>query len=223
MHFSVGHDQPIRVLLADDHPVVRDGIRSWLSAHQHIEVVGEAANGQEALQMTARLEPDVVLMDISMPRLSGLQATRQMRGVSPEARVIILTVHEGREYVIQILRSGARGYLLKDASPDELRHAIEAVASGAVFFSPSVSQTLLDEYRHDAKPLPDRRVPLSTREREVLALVTAGKSNKEVAGALGISVRTVETHRSRMQRKLGIRSIAALTRYAIAQGIVDLT
>ncbi len=211
---------PIRLLLADDHPVVREGIRAALSSDARFRIVGEASNGEEAIRMTELLEPDVVLMDITMPGTSGLQATRAIRRSTPHAKVLVLTIHESREYVRQILRCGARGYLLKDAAPQELRRAIEIVAKGEPFFSPSVSQVLLDEFLQAPRGTEGDSANLSPREREVLALVARGRTNKEIAAELGISVRTVETHRTRIGRKLGLRSAADLTRFAIAHGLI---
>ncbi len=214
------HRGPIRVLLADDHPVVREGLRAALLDYPHIDIVGEASNGEEAVRMAEQLAPDVVLMDITMPRMTGLRATSELSCKAPDTKVLVLTMHDSREYVVQLLRSGAKGYVLKDASPTELRHAIEIVASGAPFFSPSISQVLVTEYLREARA-PRRPTPrLSLREREVLGHIADGASSKQIAGFLGISVRTVETHRARIIKKLGIRSVAGLTKFAIAEGLV---
>ena len=214
------HRGPIRVLLADDHPVVREGLRAALAGYVQIDVVGEASDGEEAVRMAEQLAPDVVLMDITMPRMTGLRATSELSSRVPKTKVLVLTMHHSREYVVQVLRSGARGYVLKDASPIELRHAIEIVASGAPFFSPSISQVLVNECLREARG-PRRATPrLSLREREVLGHIAEGASSKQIAGLLGISVRTVETHRARIIKKLGIRSVAGLTKFAIAEGFV---
>lgn len=214
---------PIRVLLADDHPVVREGIRSCLGNHERVQIIGEVADGEAAVQMTRVLHPDVVLMDINMPCLNGMEATEVLRQESPNTKVLALTVHTGLEYVRRILRAGARGYVLKDASPAELLRAIEAVADGLAYFSPAVAQLLVDS----AHTLPEteqgaQAVQLSKREREVLMLVAEGLTNKEMAARLGIGARTVEAHRERLMNKLRIYTAAGLTRYAISQGIVPL-
>ena len=213
----------IRLLLADDHPVVRRGMRSCLEGIQHVEVVDEAVDGREALKKVKELAPDIVLMDIDMPNMNGLEATQKIREEVPDTRVLILSVHSNKDYVLQIIRSGAQGYVLKDASPADLVRAIESVDNGEPFFSPDVSQIVLNQYLEEAGAEADGdTVKLTTRERQVLAMIAGGQSNKEMASSLGVGVRTIETHRERVMNKLDIHSVAGLTKYAITNGIVKL-
>jgi len=209
----------------DDHPIVLEGIKSRLSAQEDLEVVGEAADGQEALRKAKELRPDLVLMDISMPNMSGLEAVTLLRKRVPDSKIVILTMHDNREYIARIIRLGARGYLLKDTSPAELIRAIKLIHAGEVFFSPAVSRVLLDELASGkkGKSPPAKAAELSEREREVLVLIADGRSNKEIAARLGVGVRTVETHRERIMRKLDIRTVAGLTKFAIANGMVELS
>ncbi|HEX4646484.1 MAG TPA: response regulator transcription factor [Verrucomicrobiae bacterium] len=217
-------NQRIRVLLADDHPVVRKGILFMLSSLKHLEIVGEAVDGQEAVAKVKELSPDIALMDIEMPRMSGLDATKLIRKDFPKTRVLILSVHTSKQSVLRIIQSGAQGYVLKDASLAELVNGIESVHRGEPFFSPNVNQIVLNQYL--AESVIDDREPaakrLSAREQEVLAMIAEGQSNKEMAVKLGVGVRTIETHRERVMAKLGIHSIAGLTKYAIAHGIAKL-
>jgi DNA-binding NarL/FixJ family response regulator len=208
-------------LLVDDHPVVRRGLASCLAVHQHVMIVGEAADGREALAKAKQLSPDIVLMDIDMPQINGLSATEMLRRENPNLKVLILSMHHHPEYVLRILQSGARGYVLKEASPDELLRAIEAVHSGQTFFSSEVARVALNQFVHGPGegPQPGQ---LSNREREVLVAIAEGLSNKEIACRLGVGVRTVETHRERIMRKLNIHSVAGLTKFAIAKGLVSL-
>ena len=211
----------IKVLVVDDHPVVRKGLWSCLSNKENIKLVGEAADGVDAIQKVTELEPDVLLMDIDMPQKDGLTVTEELRKTKPLVKVLILSTHSNREYVLRIVRAGARGYVLKDAPPDDLLQAIQAVDSGEAFFSPPVARIALNQYVDEA----DQEAPLaklSDREKQVLALIAGGKSNKEIAVALDIGVRTTETHRERIMRKLDIHSVAGLTKFAIANGIVSL-
>ncbi len=215
----------IKLLLVDDHPIVLEGIKSRLSAQDDLEVVGEAADGQEALRKAKELRPDLVLMDISMPNMTGLEAVTLLRKRVPDSKIVILTMHDNREYIARIIRLGARGYLLKDTSPAELIRAIKLIHAGEVFFSPAVSRVLLDELADGKKGKSPsaKAAELSEREREVLVLIADGRSNKEIAARLGVGVRTVETHRERIMRKLNIRTVAGLTKFAIANGMVELT
>lgn len=217
-------ESKIRILLADDHPIVLDGIRSRLAAQPGLEIVGEASNGHEAVRKARQLLPDIILLDISMPHMNGLEAIALLRKQAPNAKVIILTMHNTREYVSQIVRSGARGYMLKDSSPAELLQAIKLVHAGEVFFSPAVSRVLVDELAGNGRRNPSvpGPAPLSDREREVLTHIAGGLNNKEIASRLGIGVRTIETHRERIMRKLDIHSVAGLTKFAIAKGMVRL-
>jgi DNA-binding NarL/FixJ family response regulator len=211
----------IKVLIADDHPVVRRGLSSCLGKNAELEVVGEAGDGQEALQLAGKLRPDVVLMDIDMPQMNGAAVTEVLRRQHPEVRVLILTMHRQSEYVMRILQSGARGYILKDSSPDEVAQAIRTVHAGDTFFSPEVAQYALNRFVRSNAEGP-RTSELTNREREVLILIAEGFSNKEIAGRLNVGVRTVETHRERVMRKLDIHSVAGLTKFAICKGLVAL-
>lgn len=217
-------DKPkkIKLLLVDDHPIVLDGIKSHLCAQPDFEVVGDAANGQEALRKAKLLLPDVVLMDISMPHMNGLEAMTSLRKQVPNAKILVLTMHDSREYIAQVVRSGARGYLLKDSAPAELVGAIKAVHGGEVYFSPSVSKVLIEEMADGRKPSGPEQQPLTDREREVLSLIAEGLLNKQIADRLGIGVRTIETHRERIMRKLDIHTVAGLTKYAIARGMTTM-
>ena len=215
------NQKQIRVLLVDDHPVVRRGLASCLAVHQHVIIAGEAADGREALAKARQLSPDIVLMDIDMPQINGLSATEMLRRENPNLKVLILSMHHHPEYVLRILQSGARGYVLKEASPDELLRAIETVHAGQTFFSSEVARVALNQFVHGPGegPQPGQ---LSNREREVLVAIAEGLSNKEIACRLGVGVRTVETHRERIMRKLNIHSVAGLTKFAIAKGLVSL-
>jgi two-component system, NarL family, nitrate/nitrite response regulator NarL len=209
----------IKVLVVDDHPVVRKGLQSCLARQERLRIVGEAADGPEAVRCTRELEPDVVLLDIDLPGLSGLEVTQILRKEAPKVKILVLSVHTNKEYVFRILQAGAHGYVSKEASPDELLDAIESVASGEVFYAPQIAQAALNEFvTSGGKPF----VQLTNREREVLALIAEGQSNKEVAQQLGIGVRTIETHRERIMEKLDIHTIAGLTRFAILNGVISL-
>jgi two-component system nitrate/nitrite response regulator NarL len=220
----VKKDKPkkIKLLLVDDHPIVLDGIKSHLCAQPDFEVVGDAANGQEALRKAKLTLPDVILMDISMPHMNGLEAMTNLRKQVPNAKILVLTMHDSREYIAQVVRSGARGYLLKDSAPAELVGAIKAVHGGEVYFSPSVSKVLIEEMADGRKPSGPEQQPLTDREREVLSLIAEGLLNKQIADRLGIGVRTIETHRERIMRKLDIHTVAGLTKYAIARGMTTM-
>jgi len=209
----------IRVLLVDDHALVRAGIRSLLGAMAEVQVVGEAASGEEALQIAEREKPDVVLMDIAMKGLTGLEAAARLRERQPGARVVILSMHSGEEYVLQALRAGAVGYLLKDAATGELELALRTVIRGESWLSPSVSRQVVEGYvqRSTADAVPE---VLTARQREVLRLVAGGKSTKEIAFFLNLSVKTVETHRAQIMERLGIRDVAGLVRYALRTGLI---
>jgi two-component system nitrate/nitrite response regulator NarL len=220
----VKKDKPkkIKLLLVDDHPIVLDGIKSHLCAQPEFEVVGDAANGQEALRKAKLTLPDVILMDISMPHMNGLEAMTSLRRQVPNAKILVLTMHDSREYIAQVVRSGARGYLLKDSAPAELVAAIKAVHGGEVHFSPSVSKVLIEEMADGRRPSGPEQQPLTDREREVLSLIAEGLLNKQIADRLGIGVRTIETHRERIMRKLDIHTVAGLTKYAIARGMTTM-
>ncbi|PYT73374.1 MAG: DNA-binding response regulator [Acidobacteria bacterium] len=217
--------QKITVLLADDHTVVRRGLRSLLQTESDIEVVGEAETGRQAVQLAIALKPDVVLMDIAMPMLSGLEATRQIAKLAPSSRVLILSSYNDDEYVHELTEAGGAGYLLKQADFTDVVRAIREAKKGNAFFSPAISRRLTDRYRETivGGVLVKKRTDLLTsREVEVLQLIAEGESNKQIAAELGISVKTVERHRQRLMDKLAIHDIAGLTRYAISRGLVEM-
>lgn len=212
----------IRVLLVDDHPLVLEGISARLEGEPSLEVVGMANNGQQALEKSAALNPDVVLMDISMPVMNGFEAAEQFRSEQPEVKVLILSMHDDREYIVKLIQCGAAGYVLKDVSSSELITAIETVFSGGSYFSSGASQALFSQFQHDQAAIEkSEQEPLTGREKDVLKLVAEGNSNKEIARTLDISVRTVETHRQNIKSKLDIHTAAGLTRYAIDNQLVD--
>jgi two-component system, NarL family, nitrate/nitrite response regulator NarL len=214
---------PIKVLLADDHFLVREGLRSTLSEYPQIEVVGEACNGREAIQKAKSLQPDILLMDINMPEMSGLEATAALRKSGSPARVLALTVHNNKQYVLQIIRSGAHGYVLKDTSPDELVRGIRAVVNGEAFFSPTISRIVLQLLREENLGVGvTGQTRLTPRETQIVKLVAAGKTNKEIAAELNVNVRTVETQRYQLMRRINVRNAAELTRYAVDHGLVSL-
>ncbi len=213
--------RPIRILLVDDHPIVRKGLASCLANHEHLVIVGEAADGLEAVAKAKELQPDLVLLDLEMPNMSGLAVTEVLRKELPQVKVLILTMYQRAEYLLRILQAGARGYILKEASPEELLKAIETVNAGEAHFSPEIARLALNQFVQGNGDGPDLAA-LTNREREVLRLVAEGLSNKEIATSLNVGVRTVETHRERIMRKLNIHSVAGLTRFAIAEGLVTL-
>jgi two-component system nitrate/nitrite response regulator NarL len=214
-------DPVIRMLLADDHPLVREGLRSCLSAAPGIEIVGEAADGCEAMQRVRTLAPDVVLLDLNMPRMSGLEAATAILREHPHVRVLVLSVHHQLEYSVEIILSGAHGHVSKDAAPAELIRAIETVARGGTHFEVAATVQYLRRY---APAAPCAMIPahkaLTPRETDVLALVAEGLGNREIAARLALGLRTVETHREHLMRKLDIHTVAGLTRYAMARGLV---
>jgi len=207
----------IKVLLADDHALVRAGIRSLLNAMAQVEVVAEASSGEEAIDLASTSRPDVVLMDIAMKGITGLEAAARMRERMPEVRVVILSMHSGEEYVLQALRAGAAGYLLKDAATGELELALRSVMRGESWLSPAVSRQVVEGYVRSGESAPEA---LTARQREVLRLVAGGKSTKEIAFLLNLSVKTVETHRAQIMERLNIRDVAGLVRYALRTGLV---
>lgn len=207
-----------RILLADDHAVVRNGFRMILNATDDLEVVGEAANGREAVDLALALQPDIIVMDVTMPELNGIEATRRICEAAPRTRILALSMHKDGVYVREILRAGAKGYLLKDSGEDDLLTALRAVARGEGFLSPGVADAVLSDYRrHVTNPMD----LLTTREREVLQWIAEGKTNKEIAQALSLSVYTVEAHRGRIMEKLNLHSTGELVRFAVRNGVID--
>ncbi|MBU6402621.1 MAG: response regulator transcription factor [Verrucomicrobia bacterium] len=214
----------ITVLLADDHTVVRQGLRALLAAEEDIDIVGEADTGRQAVQLVKKLLPDVVVMDIAMPMLNGLEATRQITREVPSAKVIILSSYSDDEYVNQLTEAGALGYLIKQTAANDLLKAIREAHKGNAYFSPSISKRLLDNYRESflrGTPLRKAGERLTSRELEVLQLIAEGKANKQIAAELAISIKTVEKHRQQVMNKLNIHDVAGLTRYAISKGIIE--
>jgi len=218
---------PTRILLADDHQLVRAGIRSLLQHLHDVQVVAEASDGAEALRLVATQQPDIVLMDIGMAGLNGLEVTERIAQAFPAVRVIILSMHDNKEYVLQALRAGAAGYLLKDSAKAELELAVRAVARGETYLSPPVSKHVIAAYVQRAIGAPGMSIDdvalerLTSRQREVLRLIAAGQTSQAIASTLGISVKTVETHRMRLMGKLDIHETAGLVRYAIRQGMIE--
>ena len=212
----------MRIVLGDDHTVVRQGLRKILEGHDNWNVVGEAADGREAVRIALEMEPHVTVLDIGMPLLSGIEATRQIIRRLPNAGVLILSMHSEEAFITQALQAGARAYLLKDSADTELIRAVTAVAAGKSFFSPAVARVMLDDYlRHLAKKgIVDRYEALSEREREIFQLVAEGHSNRDVADLLSISVATVETHRAHILQKLDVHSTAELVLYAARRGVI---
>ncbi len=211
-------DRTIKVLLADDHAIVRQGLKLILAAQPDFEVVGEAANGREAAELAEKLKPDIVLMDVQMPDLNGIEATRRMVAANSRIKVLVLSMHKEALYVREVLKAGARGYILKDAIDTELLSAMRSVARGDGYISPAVSGALLTDYREQSSNPLDT---LSTREREVLQLIAEGKTNKEVATKLNLSVYTVDSHRGKIMEKLNLHSAGELVRFAMKNGLVD--
>lgn len=213
----------INVLVAEDHTIVRKGICSLIDGKGDIQVVGEAEDGRKAIDKAGTLLPDVILMDITMPHLNGLEATRQIKKLFPQIKILALTMYTNEEYILQILQAGASGYVVKQAAPAELLSAIHAVYRGDSFLSPSISKTIIDEYlRHTAPVAPVEQEKLTDREREVLQLIAEGYSNREIADKLNLSVKTVGVHRSNIMKKLEIHSVTDLVKYALRKGIIRL-
>jgi DNA-binding NarL/FixJ family response regulator len=216
--------QKITVLLADDHIIVRQGFRVLLQAEPDIAIVGEAETGRQAVQLTRKLQPDVVVMDIAMPQLNGVEATRQIIHESPATKVVILSSYSDDEYLLQLTEAGASAYLLKQTAAPDLLKAIREAKKGNAFFSPTLARRLVDRYRErllTGGPV-RKRIDLPTsREMEVLQLIAEGKVNKQIAAELNLSIKTVETHRQRLMNKLNIHDVAGLTRYAISKGVIE--
>ena len=217
--------EKIRVLLADDHTVVRQGLRALLAAEEDIEIVGEAENGRQAIQLVKTLLPDVAVIDIAMPVLNGLEATRQITRAVPSTKVLILSSYSDDEYVQQLTEAGAAGYLVKQTAANELLKAIREAQRGNAYFSPAIAKRLRDQCREafvtSSEPARRRSDYLTTREAEVLQLIAEGRANKQIAAELCISIKTVEKHRQQVMNKLNIHDVAGLTRHAIARGIIE--
>ena len=216
--------QKITVLLADDHTLVRQGFRALLEAEPDIAIVGEAGTGRQAVQLARKLRPHVVLMDIAMPLLNGLEATRQIIRDVPGSKVLVLSSYGEDEYVHQLTEAGAAGYLLKGAAVTDLVKAIREVRKGRAFFSPAICKRLMNHYRETlvkGAPVRKRTDLLTSREAEVLQLIAEGEANKQIAAELNLSIKTVERHRQRLMNRLGIHDIAGLTRYAISKGVIE--
>jgi DNA-binding NarL/FixJ family response regulator len=213
-----------RILIADDHEMIRAGLRGLLERERGCEVIGEAVDGRDAVELAQRLSPDVVVSDITMPRLSGIEATRQMRAHNDQLKVIILSVHFDTMMVAEALRAGACGYLLKSSAPAELTLALRAARDGETYLSPRVSQVVVSSYVRPVEPgsAASAYSTLTPKQREVLQLLAEGKSNKEVAAQLFISAKTVEAHRAQIMEKLNIFSLAGLTKYAVREGLTNL-
>jgi DNA-binding NarL/FixJ family response regulator len=207
-----------RILLADDHTVVRRGFGLILSKEPDLDVVGEAKNGREAVELAEKLQPDVVVIDVSMPELNGIEATRRISDVCSRTRVLALSMHRDAVYVREILRAGARGYLVKDADDDALLVAIRAVARGEAYLSPSIADAVLTDYR---KHVTDPIDLLTSREREVLQMIAEGKTNKEIANILSLSVYTVEAHRGKIMEKLNLHNTGDIVRFALRNGLIS--
>lgn len=212
----------LRLLIADDHGVVRKGLRLLLGQYPELEVVGEAANGREAVKLAAELTPDVILMDVAMPLLNGIEAAEQIRKVNGQSGIIVLTMHADESYVLRALNAGVKGYLLKESAEDDLLRAVKAVSQGRPFFSPAITQTLLEDYMRVLKQegLSDTFELLTAREKEVLQLLAEGKTNKDVASILDVSLYTVESHRTNLMQKLNLHNTAEIVLYAVRKNLV---
>jgi two-component system, NarL family, response regulator NreC len=215
--------KPVRIILADDHNVMRRGLRFLLESQPEFTVVGEAADGREAVAQAEALSPDVIVLDISMPNLNGIEAAHRIASSQPHAAIVVLSMHSDEGYVLRALKAGAKGYLLKDSAESDLINAITSVTEGKIFFSPEVSKMLVEDYVREirARKIEDNHELLTSREREILQLIVEGKSNKEIAAALDLSVYTVETHRRNMQEKLNLHNFAELVLYAIRNRVIS--
>jgi len=211
-----------RVVIAEDHTILREGLRALLSAESDLEVVGEAEDGRQAIQRVEELGPDLILTDLSMPKMNGVEAIREIKKHAPETKVLALTVHKAEEFILEVLQAGADGYILKDASSEELIMAIKSVLGGKRYLSPSVSQMVIEGYLEGRKSFRSSSPwdTLTKREREILKLIAEGHKNKEIADYLYISVKTVEKHRANLMKKLDLHSAAALTAYAMERGLI---
>jgi two-component system, NarL family, response regulator NreC len=214
--------ETVKILLVDDHTIVRQGLRALLESQEGFQVVGEADNGRDAVKKAQELQPDVVIMDIAMPILNGLEATRQIKKIMPDVKIVALTMYNDEEYVFQILKSGASGYLIKETAANELITAINSVKGGNPFFSPLISRKIMESYLREDSEKKAEGDKLTNREKEVLQLIAEGYTNNEIGKLMGISVKTVETHRAHIMSKLDIHDVAGLIKYAIKKGLVVL-
>jgi DNA-binding NarL/FixJ family response regulator len=213
----------IRVLLADDHKIVREGLKSLLEKDPDIEVVAMADNGRTAVQLAGELKPDIAVLDIAMPEINGIEATRRISQDYPAIKVLTLSMHSARRFITEALSAGAKGYLLKDCAAEELVRAIHTVAGNETYLSPKVAGLIVKDYlKHSPDSAPSAESCLTIREREVLQLIAEGESTKEIAFKIGVSIKTVETHRQQIMKKLNLHSVAELTRYAIREGLTPL-
>jgi DNA-binding NarL/FixJ family response regulator len=215
--------EKVRIVIAEDHTILREGLRSLLSANTNFEIVGEAADGREAIRQVKKFKPDLALTDLSMPRMNGMEAIKEIKRESPATKVLVLTVHRAEEYILATFRAGADGYLLKDSTHSELLMAVKKVLSGSHYISPEISEKVIEGYIEGKKSLKSRTSweTLTQREREILKLIAEGYRNKEIAEDLCISVKTVEKHRANLMEKLDLHSIQALTTFAIDKGLVS--
>ncbi len=219
----VSRGKNIRILLADDHRILRSGLRGLLEKQAGFDVVAEAENGRDAVKKCRKLLPDIVIMDITMPDLNGVEATRQIVSETPQTKVIVLSVHSEQHFVSEVLKAGASGYLLKDCGFEEVNSAIDTVISGEAYLSPRITTVVRDDYlQHLTRSDTASPPALTAREREVLQLIAEGNSTKEIAYSLNVSVKTIEAHRQRIMEKLNLRSVAELTKYAIREGLTSL-
>jgi len=212
----------LRILLVDDHKMMRDGLRAILRSNADVEVVGEADDGRSAVDMVKRLRPDIVVMDVGIPHMNGIEATRQIKSLYPDTRVVALSTHSDKRYVMNMIKAGASGYVLKEAASDDLFHAVRTVSLGNHYLSPQITGVVLDRCRTRSAGETSAYSLLGTREREVLQLLAEGKTSKAIASQLHLSTRTVETHRRNIMQKLDLHSVAALTKYAIREGLTSL-
>jgi len=215
---------PVRIVLADDHTVMRNGLRLLLERQPNLQVVGEAADGRQAVALSESVHPDVVIMDIAMPNLNGIEAARQIMNHNPRCAIAILSMHSDESYVIRALKAGARAYLLKDSAEADLLAAVRALTEGKSFFSPAISKILVEDYMRqlESRGAEDTYELLTNREREILQLLAEGKTNKDVANMLNLSLYTVETHRTHILQKLNLHSVPELILYAVRKGIISL-
>lgn len=213
----------VQVLLADDHKIMRDGLRALLDKVADVQVVAEAENGRDAVRLAKELKPNVIIMDMSMPELNGIDATRQILAEFPEMRVIALSMHSDKRFLSQVFRAGAVGYLLKDCAFDELSLAVQTVVKGEKYLSPKLTNVVVDNFmRPSSLSLPAVSTTLTPREREVVQLIAEGETTKQIANHLNVSIKTIETHRSQLMQKLGVNSVAQLTKFAIREGLTSL-